>query len=678
MSKPNYSKPVDRLMVMPMPLARLLGMAHPGNPKEHAIDDLIASFNRFGFKSPPAIDETTMVMVAGHGRCIALEQMRATGASAPIGIEVKDSEWMVPVLRGMTFKTEQERNAYIIAENQTTIAGGWSFEVLADMLRSIEDGGFEGLGFSESALDNILNPEPDEPEPDEDDHAVNGSSSDGPRDVRDSSPREVERPRTGGREVGVVEHTRVIGGHKVKPALNMTNDDWMVHLGDCIQGMRSLADNSVDAIVTDPPAGVNIAGKEWDSDKGGRDQWIAWLAEVMTEGLRVLKPGGHMFSWALPRTSHWTATGIEDAGFQIADLHHHIFLTGMPKSLDLEREIDMHLCVLPGKHCDKHLPDDDARAQDDHLCPPHPRRGEAKARRTALAPAVEHYVLARKPREGTYAENVLTHGTGGINVEACRIPMSEDDRDAARVPNPKFGAPGPDRPLGLGGTGRSGYYFEPSAGGRWPRHLSVEQGVPINGIDDPARYFYCPKPSRQETEAGLDDLPASTGGEATGRKDGSVGVDNPRAGAGRCGGRKNTHVSKKPIELMRWLIRLVATPGCTVLDMFAGSGTTGLAALVEGCKFIGFEKEPEYHAIACARLKSLIDENGIESDPQEELDLGDEVDPDDAPSPEASDRPEDWRRREMLTWVGGETKTDAADQPSGAAPSADLSDPEHG
>jgi tRNA G10 N-methylase Trm11 len=113
-----------------------------------------------------------------------------------------------------------------------------------------------------------------------------------------------------------------------------------LYRGDCLEVMRGLAPDSVHAIVTDPPAGIAFMGKDWDSDKGGRDQWVAWMQGVAEEAMRVLKPGGHALVWALPRTSHWTATAWENAGFEVRDRVAHVFGSGFPKSLDVSRAID--------------------------------------------------------------------------------------------------------------------------------------------------------------------------------------------------------------------------------------------------------------------------------------------------------------------------------------------------
>jgi DNA modification methylase len=379
-------------------------------------------------------------------------------------------------------------------------------------------------------------------------------------------------------------------------------DGWRMEHGDCLHLLRSLADNSVDAIVTDPPAGIGFMDKDWDSDKGGRDAWIAWLAEIMGECLRVLKPGGRLVSWALPRTSHWTGESIETSGLEICDVHHHIFGTGFPKSLNVSSVMHELLGVTDGEYG------------------------------TALKPAVEHWILARKPLKGTYAENIRRYGTGALNIGGCRNGSGDDIASAG----------GTKRSGGIMGASTSlgGWKPKPDTG-RWPAHLSLDEyaAALLNEMSGEcpsagstaakadrktedrrgfemqqgrlypertggaSRFFYVAKGSRAEKDAGLEHLSRKSGGEATGRKDGSKGTKNPRAGSGRTGGVRNTHPTVKSIELMRWLVRLVAPmPGSLVVDPFAGSGTTGLGCLAEGMRFVGFEIGPDYFDIACARL----------------------------------------------------------------------------
>lgn len=418
---------------------------------------------------------------------------------------------------------------------------------------------------------------------------VNGSGV--PSERADAEARATEPGFVSGQTAGSGEVAR--------------GEGWELRRGDCLPGLRSLPDCSVDSIVTDPPAGISFMGKEWDSDKGGRDGWVAWLASVMAECLRVLKPGGHALVWALPRTSHWTATAVENAGFEIRDVHHHIFGTGFPKSLNVSSVMHELLGVTDGEYG------------------------------TALKPAVEHWILARKPLEGTYAENIRAHGVGALNVGACRVGNEERQ-------NPERRAIGGFYDIGTENIGAPKATRDCT--GRWPAHLSLDEyaaamldemsgvsassaatGVQRHGrsggimgdvgvIRDgrpeghsdcggASRFFYVAKGSRAEKDRGLELLPRRSGGEATGRVDGSAGTRNPRAGAGRNGGARNIHPTVKSIELMRWLVRLVTPmPGSLVLDPFAGSGTTGLGCLAEGMQFLGFELGEDYFGIARARL----------------------------------------------------------------------------
>lgn len=283
---------------------------------------------------------------------------------------------------------------------------------------------------------------------------------------------------------------------------------------------------------------------------------------------------------------------------------------------------------------------------------------------TALKPAVEHWILARKPLEGSVAANYAAHGTGVLNIAAGRIEIAGQE-----------GSWGKDR----GANGDSGFYTpgtnvarssqpgeKRAPGGRWPAHLALDEcaaaeldeqsgalksslrtGGKLDRIgykrdatrittDLPgssggaSRFFYVAKPSRKEKEAGLAHLATSSGGEATGREDGSAGVANPRAGAGRTGGARNVHPTVKSVALMSWLIRLVTPPGGVVLDPFAGSGTTGVAAIRGGFSFVGVEQggpcvacgecgesahagadhayDPKYLPILLGRIANEIDE----------------------------------------------------------------------
>ncbi len=487
-----------------------------------------------------------------------------------------------------------------------------------------------------------------------------------------------------------------------------------LHHGDSLDILRSLPPHSVDALVTDPPAGIGFMGKAWDRDKGGRLAWIGWMAEVMREALRVLKPGGHALVWALPRTSHWTATALEEAGFEIRDRLAHIFGSGFPKSLDVSKAIDkaqredaeptrvicrfirsaMDAKGLKSRHMIDHFGGchprliDHWAARDTDSQPSLPtwdqwlklkeildvgdemdaevlRLVERKGRRgdawenaeivgeqkgvtpgfgehrflaqdslirslsepaqqwdgwgTALKPAAEDWWLCRKPLGGTVAANVLEWGTGAINVDGCRV-ASEGATFARHV-----------APSDFSGTEQAPgeVDFTGSDKGRWPAHLILShspdcgdtcvEGCPIRvmgeqsgesadqgtaaryflSLDAPAPFLYCPKPSTRERDQGVEGEVVQHH-EITGRVEGSAGSNNPRAGVRSP--RKNIHPTVKPIKLMRYLCRLITPPGGTVLDPFMGSGTTGIAATMEGFHFIGIEREEEYLEIARQRI----------------------------------------------------------------------------
>lgn len=382
--------------------------------------------------------------------------------------------------------------------------------------------------------------------------------------------------------------------HRVRPPVRMTHDDWTLHLGDCIAGMRDVPYESADAMITDPPAGIAFMGRDWDGDRGGRESWVVWLAGAMREAWRILKPGAHSAVWALPRTQHWTMLALENAGYEIRDVVYQAFATGFPKALDVAKAAELD--TMQGVH-------------------------------TALKPAVEPWIIVRKPFAGTVADVARLHGTGGLDVDAARIGNER------RYNPPAGNTPDDVYNLGIGALHEGAGTV---AVGRWPAHFVLAHlpecsddkcadGCAVHELErqspGASRFFFCPKPSRAEAEAGLDALPAHTGGEATDRTDGSAGLSSPRAGAGRLGGRKNIHPTRKSIAFMRWLIRL-ATPPRTmvpkplVLDPFAGSGTTGLAALIEGCRFLGWEQEETYHRIASERMRTIIDDpREIDSEP---------------------------------------------------------------
>ncbi|NLT05175.1 MAG: site-specific DNA-methyltransferase [Solirubrobacterales bacterium] len=342
------------------------------------------------------------------------------------------------------------------------------------------------------------------------------------RVVTASSKKAIELPTPGGRGRG-----------------------WKVIAGDSLAQLPRIGDQTVDAVVTDPPYGIDFQGADWDGRvirnaaqhaSGERlsagEAFQQWTGLWAGECLRILKPGGHLLAFGAPRTVHRLAAGVEDAGFELRDTLMWLYGTGMPKSRR-----------LPG--------------------------GQG----TQLKPAYEPIILARRPPDGAVGRNIARHGTGALNVDACRV------------------------------------------NDRYPAHLvlthtplcdedSCHPSCPVPLIDDSAhargtraaqrmsRLFYCPKASRAERNAGCDHLPARPldlfpNAHPTNRQPASAANDHPTV---------------KPLDLMRWLVRLATPPGGMVLDPFCGSGSTGAAAVLEQRRFAGIERDPNYQRIARARI----------------------------------------------------------------------------
>jgi hypothetical protein len=397
--------------------------------------------------------------------------------------------------------------------------------------------------------------------------------------------------------------------------LPLTDQTARIIRGDCAEVLRSIPDCSIDAIVTDPPAGISFMGKAWDDDKGGRDQWIAWLRDVMRECLRVLKPGGHALVWALPRTSHWTATAIEDAGFEVRDRVAHFFGQGFPKSLDVSKAIDARLgkseerkvtgkVAQPAKMKRAISMNADGWSESPDLtAPATPEAARWSGWGTSLKPAVEDYWLARKPLEGTVAANVLAHGTGGLNVDGCRIGTSKAVPASGRT-KPRddgWGMKGDEATPG----------FDPNVG-RWPAHVTLDE--------EAARMLDAQSGTLKSGAIRAGGRAGSHGGQPFGELGVRVhtrDVSGDSGGASRFyyvakaskrektahGTIANNHPTTKPVTLMRWLARLITPPGGVVLDPFAGSGTTGVACAEEGFSFIGIEQDAEHFETARQRIE---------------------------------------------------------------------------
>ena len=419
-------------------------------------------------------------------------------------------------------------------------------------------------------------------------------------------------------------------------------------LGDCIEEMQKLIDDGVqiDSIVTDPPyhltsivkrfgsknaapakdkdgafqrQSVGFMGKEWD----GGD--VAFRSDTWKLAYNLLKPGGHLLAFSASRNYHRMAVAIEDAGFEIRDQIMWIYGSGFPKSLNIGKGVDKKLgnereVIGKGKPMSSLGVMHDDNWQSDSEYNQTKGNSEWEGWGTALKPAHEPIVMARKPLEGTNIDNVLKYGTGGINIDGCRIQGDDtgserkitnrksrnengvwtDENSGMKADGAKFADADPKGryPANVMHDGsdivqdifpkttstkiskerKAGSEFGQNSG--WNKHNNKDSGLmPAYGDEGSAsRYFYCPKVSKSE------------------RNNSTI---------------KNTHPTVKPIKLMRYLCRLVTPKGGVVLDPFMGSGSTGIATKQENFQFIGIEKEKEYYDIACKRIEAAIEQNDL-------------------------------------------------------------------
>lgn len=429
--------------------------------------------------------------------------------------------------------------------------------------------------------------------------------------------------------------------------------------GDCLAVMPTLAADSLDAIVTDPPYGLSFMGKDWDHGIPGTAFWV--------EALRVAKPGAHLLAFGGSRTFHRLVCAIEDAGWEVRDVLMWVYGSGFPKSLDVSKALDKRegaerevigVSSITGRRLSSFAEERNDSASGFY--------GEAKVNHatapatdaarqwagwgTALKPAYEPILLARKPLAGTVAANVLAHGCGVLNIDGCRVATDgkrphivNDRRNGNKVYQ-----------NGLQGSRQ----IEPTTLGRFPANF-IHDGSPevvecfpvsnqkpaapstfrrtqdttgwsggskaaeVAGLDrgdsgSAARYFKtCPdtdpedfvarrlvygaKANKRDRDEGLDNFEKRKAGHIAirandeGNWSAAKNPNYPRA---------NHHPTVKSTSLMTYLCRLICPPGGTILDPFAGSGSTGKAALLEGFRFVGIEQEPEYLAIAAARVRA--------------------------------------------------------------------------
>jgi site-specific DNA-methyltransferase (adenine-specific) len=398
----------------------------------------------------------------------------------------------------------------------------------------------------------------------------------------------------------------------------------VVYAGSNLDILPTLPENSVDAIVCDPPYELGFMGKSWDNSG------IAYSVELWRECLRVLKPGGHLLAFGGTRTWHRLAVAIEDAGFEIRDNIAWLYGSGFPKSLNIAKSIEAKIITgSANKTAFKKLQGEQIERGDWGIAKQQQTYGQratnydetAGATRlgkldattpeaqqwdgwgTALKPAHEPIVVARKPLIGTVAENVLQHRTGGLNIDSTRIGTEGGTKGA------DFGEQG-----NVYGNGLNGNFGKPVEGlGRFPANIILDEFTAelLDEQSDASRFFYVAKASKRDRNEGLDDIE----GKEISTKGNGLATTCDTCGATTLDGcdcpdrtysnpvRQNFHPTVKPTALMQYLIRLVTPPNGIVLDPFAGSGSTGKAAILENKQFIGIEITTEYLPIIQGRLE---------------------------------------------------------------------------
>ncbi len=422
---------------------------------------------------------------------------------------------------------------------------------------------------------------------------------------------------------------------------------------DVVTALADVPENTYDAVLCDPPYGLSFMGKRWDYDVPDADLWRAVL--------RVCKPGAALIAFSGTRTYHRTVVQIEDAGWEIRDQIAWMYGSGFPKSLDVSKAMDKvaghwrgRAGAVSSENSAMGGPNYERTPKGGAITAAAAAAAAAAGYGTALKPAYEPAVLARKPLDGTVAANVARWGTGAIAIDASRVGYVDDADQAA--------AAAAQRLCHDQNAGRTAYgdftngpaslqpYLDKQHMGRWPANviLDAEAGAALDAVagdrksgiavtrngggghiytglsgaasdgfataprpdsgyaDDggASRFFYCAKASREERNLGCDDIQRRTAAEMTDSKDGQARLDSPRTGAGRTGGARNHHPTVKPVDLMRYLARLIMppTPG-RMLVPFAGSGSEMIGALLAGWPDVtGIEREAEYAAIARARV----------------------------------------------------------------------------
>jgi len=434
-----------------------------------------------------------------------------------------------------------------------------------------------------------------------------------------------------------------------------------LHLGDCMDVMRSMPDNSIDAIVTDPPYGLAFMGVAWDTFGDGRkggartdatfdkvggnhhptcaadqartrrsenEKFQAVMTPIFEEALRVAKPGAYLLCFGGTRTFHRMACAIEDAGWKVKDCVCWLYGSGFPHGMDVAKAIDKasgYVGEVIGERTvdvgmqGGHMHAGRKQQQQQQVHALSDTAKEWEGWNTALKPAWEPIIVAQKPVEGTIAANVLKWGVGAMNIEACRVPTESGEK--GRYPA-NVAHDGSQMVLDL---------FPQSNGQLADRKAQAKSSVNCYGdygtdsefkkrgdTGSAARFFNTFRDGEDSAERTYADKGSTSFAAKPGMR--RAPADTPARffycakASKKDRGEGNTHPTVKPTALMEWLVKLVTPQGGVVLDPFMGSGSTGVACANLGRRFVGIEREWEYMQIAGPRVQNREREVGMEPD----------------------------------------------------------------
>ena len=534
----------------------------PDNPRinAHVVERVAKSIKAYGFAAP-IVAQMDGTILAGHTRFKAAQLL-----------------YLEKVPCRFIDITGEKARLYRIADNKLGELADWDLDKLGKELEELSENyklELNDMGFSDDELLKYI-------------------------DI-DISENEKEDQET---DYEALDNKEYEPGETFEAGKVIEVGTGKIICGCCIETMRKMPESSIDSIVCDPPYQIDFMGKDWDQEFDS-DEWSR-------QCLRVLKPGGHLIAFAATRTIHKIMVSVEKAGFELRDLISWIYFSGFPKSMNISKQIDKmagverevigrkkgkrgadgtgHESAMPGKAIGVKQVSIDIPITK----PATPDAIKWDGWGTGLKPAQEPAVLARKPIEKglSITANVLKHGTGSLNIDKSRFGYGD----------PCWVGPQNDN-LSRVNNGKENY--NPTSFSLAPEKRTLYNNSELKGGRWPANIYQCAKPSRSERDQGLEDFEPIKGHEAVNRKEGSAGLDNPRAGSGRTASEvKNYHPTVKPVKLMDWLVGLVTPLDGVVLDTFGGSGTTGLAANLAGYKWILIEKNPDYCSIIHGRIAS--------------------------------------------------------------------------